>query len=153
MKIADKRRQNQTCLNFVNTHIIVVVLLLASCSEYLDVVPDNTLKLENIYATKDDAYNALAKIYNYIPDDWSTHTTMWEMGDEYIGRIDASVQNSSGNLRAERVMRGLQVTGDPLLGNWSGTNGGKHYYRAIRSTNVFLDYIKWLSVLVPKFIF
>lgn len=142
MKIADKRRQNQTCLNFVNTHIIVVVLLLASCSEYLDVVPDNTLKLENIYATKDDAYNALAKIYNYIPDDWSTHTTMWEMGDEYIGRIDASVQNSSGNLRAERVMRGLQVTGDPLLGNWSGTNGGKHYYRAIRSTNVFLDYIK-----------
>ncbi|MEN6453389.1 MAG: RagB/SusD family nutrient uptake outer membrane protein, partial [Prolixibacteraceae bacterium] len=120
---------------------LTALLMTVSCSEYLDVVPDNTLKLENIYATKDDAYDALAKIYSYLPNDPATHETMWELGDEYIGRIDASVQNNSGNLRAERIMRGLQTTGSPLLGNWSGTGGGRPYYEAIRSTNVFLQYI------------
>lgn len=120
---------------------MVTTVVLASCSGYLDVVPDNTLKLENIYATKDDAYNALAKIYSYLPNDEATHETMWELGDEFIGRIDPAVQDATGQLRAERIMRGLQTTGDPLLGNWSGTNGGRPYYEAIRSTNVFLQYI------------
>ncbi|MEL7586976.1 MAG: RagB/SusD family nutrient uptake outer membrane protein [Prolixibacteraceae bacterium] len=120
---------------------VIVLTLLASCSEYLDVVPDNTLKLENIYATKEDAYDALAKIYSYLPNDPATHSSMWELGDEFIGRIDPGYQNDVGALRAERIMRGLQTTGDPLLGNWSGTNGGHPYYQAIRSTNVFLQYI------------
>ena len=152
MKIAIKREQSQTCLGFAkheqfagfswkNTIWVVAVFLLASCSDYLDVVPDNTLKLENIYATKEDAYNALSKIYSYLPNDEATHETMWELGDEFIGRIDPPVQDNTGQLRSERIMRGLQTTGDPLLGNWSGTGGGRPYYEAIRSTNVFLQYI------------
>ncbi|GHT67928.1 starch-binding protein [Bacteroidia bacterium] len=120
---------------------LVLVLLTGACSEYLQVVPDNTMKLENVFATKDDAWNALARIYHFLPKDDMTHTTMWEMGDDFIGRIDASVQNDVNQLRAERIMRGLQVTGDPILGNWSGSNGGYHYYQAIRTTNVFLQYI------------
>jgi len=120
---------------------LFMILLMSGCSEFLQVVPDNTMKLENVFATKDDAWTALAKIYSYIPFDDGTHTTMWELGDEYIGRIDASVQNATDNLRGERIMRGLQTTGAPLLGNWSGTGGGKHLYRAIRATNVFLQYI------------
>lgn len=122
--------------------IIWVVISLGSCSDYLDVVPDNTMKLENVFATKEDAWNGLAKIYSYLPADNMTHTTLWSLGDDFIGRIDASVQDDAGQLRAERIMRGLQTTGDPLLGNWSGNNGGKRYYEAIRSCNVFLQYIK-----------
>lgn len=121
--------------------IWLAVIVLASCSKYLDVVPDNTLRLENIYATKDDAYDALAKIYSYLPTDHDTHQTTWELGDEFIGRIDASVQDAPDQLRAERIMRGLQVTGNPILGSWSGNNAGKPYYEAIRTCNVFLSYI------------
>lgn len=120
---------------------MALLTMLISCTEYLDVVPDNTLKLENIYATKEDAYDALAKIYSFMPRDWNTHETMWQLGDEYLGRIDASVQNNTGNLRGERIMRGLQTVGSPLLGSWSGTGGAKPHYDAIRTTNVFLQYI------------
>ena len=120
----------------------IFTLLFASCSKYLDVVPDNTLKLENIFATEDDAWNGLAKIYSYLPNISETHSSVWCLGDDYIGRIDASVQESTGNLRAERIMRGLQMTGSPLLGNWSGTGQGQPLYEAIRSTNVFLKYIE-----------
>jgi hypothetical protein len=100
------------------------------------------MKLENVFATKDDAWDALARIYNYLPSDNMTHQSACALGDEYIGRIDPSVQNDPGQLVAERIMRGLQTTSDPRMGNWSGTGGGKHYYRAIRTTNVFLEYIK-----------
>jgi hypothetical protein len=99
------------------------------------------MKLENIFATKADAWNALAKIYGYLPNDDDTHQTMWEMGDDYIGRIDPAVQDNTGQLYAERIMRGLQLTGYPLLGNWSGTGGGRNYHVAINSINIFLQYI------------
>ncbi|KAA6337073.1 RagB/SusD family nutrient uptake outer membrane protein, partial [termite gut metagenome] len=113
-----------------------MILLFASCSDYLNVVPDNTLTLEDIFTVKEDAYNALAKLYNGIPRDDNTHLTTWTLGDEWVGRLD--LNNNTGDLRAIRIMRGLQSATDPQLGLWSGTQGGKHMYRAIRQTDVFL---------------
>jgi hypothetical protein len=121
--------------------LLTTTFILVSCSDYLEVVPDNTMKLENVFATKDDCYNALAKIYSYMPLDHMTHYTTWALGDELIGRIDPAVQDASGDLVGERIMRGLQSVGSPLLGSWSGTGGSRPLYEAIRSTNVFLSYI------------
>jgi hypothetical protein len=120
---------------------IAAAILSSSCSKYLDVVPDNTLKLENVFATKEDAYNALAKTYSGLPNDNWTNESMVLLGDETIGRIDEDYQKNSGVMRGERIMRGLQQVGNPVLGTWSGSNGGKNYYRAIRTCNVFLQYI------------
>ena len=120
---------------------VAVTILASSCNKYLEVVPDNTMKLENVFATKEEAYNALAKAYSYIPRDHMTHESTALLGDETVGRIDADMQNGTGNLRGERIMRGLQTTGSPLLGTWSGTGAGKQLYRAIRSCNVFLQYV------------
>jgi hypothetical protein len=121
--------------------LLATTLMIVSCTEYLAVVPDNTMKLENVFATKSDCYNALAKIYSYLPQDEMTHGTMWALGDEFIGRIDAAIQDASGSLQGERIMRGLQTASNTLLNSWSGTGGSRPLYEAIRSTNVFLSYI------------
>ncbi|QEC53078.1 putative outer membrane starch-binding protein [Anseongella ginsenosidimutans] len=113
-----------------------VVAFTPSCNEYLDVVPDNTLKLENLFNLKEDAWNALAKVYSYLPADDQTHVTTWTLGDEWIGRLD--LNDVTGNLRAIRIMRGLQSANSPQLGVWSGTQGGKPLYEALRQTDVFL---------------
>jgi len=110
-----------------------------SCSEYLNVVPDNTLTLDNIFAVKEEAYNALAKIYSYLPPIHDTHNSSWTLGDEFVGRLDYDVNDSY--LRGLRVMRGLQSVTSPLMGTWSGTMGGRKFYEAIRQTNVFIDNI------------
>ena len=127
----------------INFWICMVTLMFvtSACSKYLDVVPDNTLKLENIFATKEEAYYALAKVYSYLPNDHMTNESMVLMGDETVGRIDMDYQQNNGVMRGERIMRGLQQTGSPLLGTWSGTGSGKNYYRAIRACNVFLLHI------------
>src|SRR3546814_17774151 len=98
--------------------ISTVLALTTSCNEYLNVVPDNTLKLENLFDLKEDAWNALAKVYSYLPADDQTHVTTWTLGDEWIGRLD--LNDVTGNMRAIRIMRGLQSETSHQLGLWSG---------------------------------
>jgi len=119
--------------------IMLFSLLLPACSNYLNVVPDNTLTLEAIFTKKESAYDALAKVYNYIPHESDTHGTTWSLGDEYVGRLDYN--DNVGSLRAIRIMRGLQTATDPELGNWSGTQGAKPLYQGINQCNIFLHYI------------
>ncbi|MCD7937647.1 MAG: RagB/SusD family nutrient uptake outer membrane protein [Tannerellaceae bacterium] len=116
-----------------------MIVLFSSCADYLDVVPDNTLTLEEIYTRKENAYNALAKVYNYLPREDNTHNTTWLLGDEYLGRLDYN--NDAGTLRGIRIMHGLQTTGDPILGFWTGSAGAKHLYRALNQCEIFLNYI------------
>ncbi|WP_303917785.1 RagB/SusD family nutrient uptake outer membrane protein [Draconibacterium sediminis] len=119
--------------------IIYILSIIPSCTGYLDVVPDNTITLEDLFKKKEEAWDALAKVYNYMPRIEKTHETMWLAGDEYIGRLDYN--DNAWDLRGIRVTRGLQTANDPLLGNWSGTNGGKRLYAGIRQANVFLNNI------------
>lgn len=116
--------------------VIILLTCSFSCKRYLDIVPDNTLRLENIFDLKQDAWNALAKVYSYMPQDDKVHLTSWTLGDEWIGRLD--LDNSTSNLRAMRIMRGLQSQTSPQLGFWSGTQGGKPMYQAVRQADVFL---------------
>lgn len=119
--------------------IIGFTAVFCSCKKYLDVVPDNTLKLENIFDLKKDAWNALASVYSYIPQDDQTHITTWTLGDEWVGRLD--LNDNNGDLRAMRIMRGLQSVTSPQLGLWSGTEGGKALYQGIRQADIFLQNI------------
>ena len=123
-------------------NLIILFLVLAltpSCSEYLDVVPDNTLTLEDLFKSKEEAWNALAKVYSYMPRIEQTHSSIWTAGDEYIGRLD--LNDNAWDLRGIRIMRGLQSVSDSLLGDWSGTSAGRPLYAGIRQANVFLDNI------------
>ncbi len=120
--------------------ILIFTLSLApACSEYLDVVPDNTLTLEDLFKTQEEAWNALAKVYSFMPRIDQTHESLWIAGDEWLGRLD--LNENTGNLRGIRLMRGLQSASSPILGTWSGTNAGQHLYRGIRQANVFLELI------------
>lgn len=126
-----------------NKKILIIIIgfaaVLSSCKKYLDVVPDNTLKLENIFDLKRDAWQALATAYSYIPQDDQTHVSTWTMGDEWVGRLDLS--DYTDNLRGIRIMRGLQSATSPQLGLWSGSQGGKPLYQGIRQTEIFLENI------------
>jgi len=47
--------------------MICVMALSFSCRDYLDIVPDNVLTLDNIYSNREQAIQALAKTYSYMP--------------------------------------------------------------------------------------
>src|SRR5690606_39768547 len=91
-----------------------IMVLLFSCSDYLDVVPDNTLTIEDLFKQKEEAWDALAKSYSYMPQIDETHTSIWTAGDEWLGRLD--LNDNTVNLRGIRLMWGLQSCSYTLLG-------------------------------------
>ncbi len=119
--------------------LIFILAVVPSCADYLDVVPDNTITLEDLFKSQEEAWDALAKVYSYMPRIDNTHSSMWTLGDEFLGRLD--LDQNTWDLRGLRIMRGLQSASSPLLGTWSGTGDGKRYYTAIRQANVFLSFI------------
>jgi hypothetical protein len=121
---------------FIAAYLIAII---PSCADYLDVVPDNTITLEDLFKSKEEAWDALAKVYSYMPRIDKTHESIWTCGDEWLGRLD--LNENTGNLRGIRIMRGLQSQTDPMIGTWSGTGAGKPFYVGIRQANVFLELI------------
>lgn len=119
--------------------LLCIGISFASCRGYLDVVPDNTLTIEDIFSVKAEAYNALAKVYSYLPKEDIADVSTWLLGDEYIGRIRYNTRDD--RLRAIGVMRALQTVSDPRLGIWSGTGGTKSLYQGISICNIFIDKI------------
>jgi hypothetical protein len=117
----------------------LIILWNGSCTPYLDVVPDNTVTLEDYYSRQEMAWNALAKIYSYLPDDVFRDHSSWLLGDEWMARTDMPVTEVLGL----RVMRGLQSEETPLLNLWNGTPtvGGKKLYEGIRNCDIFIQYI------------
>ncbi|MDR1169544.1 MAG: RagB/SusD family nutrient uptake outer membrane protein, partial [Prevotellaceae bacterium] len=117
--------------------LAAVLFYSSSCSDYLDIVPDNTITLDDYFERREMALEALAKVYYYLPMDYYVHRSEYGLGDEWMGRVD--LEKDEGALVPLRIMRGLQNVNNPLLGHWTGSMGGEPMYQAIRSANVFID--------------
>jgi hypothetical protein len=119
--------------------ILAGLIFVSACSKYLDVVPDNTMTLEDIFVQRSEAINALAKVYSYLPHIDDVNVSPFTLGDEYMGMLSWDIENDK--LMGMRIMRGLQSTSDPYLGTWSGKGGSKDLYEGIRQINIFLKYV------------
>ena len=121
-----------------NYIFILLVLVLSSCSDYLDIVPDKTQELELLFQRKDAAYKALATCYQYLPQQDGVYSTHSFASDELTTPIP---QETPG----VELMRGKQSTSNPLLGYWSGYyahgRSQESLWRGIRDCNTFIDNI------------
>lgn len=109
-----------------------------SCSKFLDIVPDNNVTMEDIFSTKQQAWNGLAKIYSSLP--WTNSHLYGEyaLGDEY--RVYLADQLVS-RVRADAINRGEQSVDDPLLSYWTGSGGALPLYQGIYNANIFIENI------------
>jgi hypothetical protein len=122
---------------------LIIIAFFASCTPFLDVVPDNTQTLNDIFSTREEAYNALVKIYSYLPNDFNdVHHSHWLLGDEFVGRLD---YEDGTHFRATRIMRGLQSVSVPRLSSWTTAGGGPGLYQGIRLCNVFIDHVHLIT--------
>lgn len=132
--------------------VIALALCFSSCRNYLDVVPDNVLTIDDMFASKQDAYNALAKTYSYLPFEDLSDVSSWLLGDEYIGRTRYFTEGRLDRVMGVAIMRGLQGTSRPLFGIWGGSNPQRlldernglrfrNAYEAIAVCNTFIDNI------------
>ncbi|GAP71755.1 RagB/SusD domain-containing protein [Candidatus Symbiothrix dinenymphae] len=120
--------------------IIAAVLILPSCSDYLDVVPDKSMTLENFFTIREEAAYALARTYSYLPHD-EDRSSSWLLGDEWVNSQSDDAPSSAygGRFKGIHIMKRFQSADDPLLGTWSGTGLGNDLYEGINICNLFID--------------
>lgn len=117
----------------------ILIISSSACSDYLNIVPDNTVTLEDYFANREIAFNALSKVYSFLPPVHSMWNSTFLLGDEWVSReVD---KNDLWRQPPLGVMMGGQNNSNPMYGLWTGSGGAPHLYKGIRACNTFLDKI------------
>ncbi|MEQ6121853.1 RagB/SusD family nutrient uptake outer membrane protein [Reichenbachiella sp. MALMAid0571] len=120
--------------------VLFITCISFSCSDYLDVVPDNLPTIDIAFSDRSSTEKYLATCYSYMPTYGHPSTDFTLLGsDEYWTLEDPYYNGATSNFRSHNLMRGIQNAGSPSFDYWSGRNGGRPFYNAIRDCNVFLE--------------
>ncbi len=95
-----------------------------SCSNYLDVVPDNVLSIEQIFSTRETAWQMLHTCYDYMPKPANIcYNPAILCGDDNVNPQFSDPQFFYyRNRTSAYVAEGRQNTTTPLIDYWDGAN-------------------------------
>jgi hypothetical protein len=116
--------------------ILLVILSMTACDDYLDIVPDNIPTIEQAFNMRTTAERYLFSCYSYLPKHSNiAQNPALTSGDEIWLHNNYS---QSGWM----VAQGYQDIVNPYLNYWQGARGGRDLYQAIRDCNIFLENIE-----------
>lgn len=114
-------------------NLILCSFLFVSC-DFLDIVPKEVITEENVWSDIRNAENALARLYNAMPNDI--------MSDDICGASDEAWHHWENNQQNSwKYNSGAWGPTDNPFGNWGGR------YQDIRRANLFIERIE--SVPIP----
>lgn len=134
-----------------NISIIAAFFCLASCADYIDVVPDNIATIDYAFRDRVGAEKFLATCYSYMPRVGDPKNDPAMMGsDELWNFVDTREASSQvGNYNSYYIKTGLQNSASPLINCWDGENyGGNGLFKGIRYCNIFLEKVDNVQVQV-----
>lgn len=104
-----------------------------SCSDYLDIVPDNMATIEMAFSMRSEAIKYLFNCYSFLPKTGNLEEEPSIMaGDEIWSIIDSNRPAYSDAMF--RIARGFQNANEPIAnGYW------RNLYRGLRDCNIFLE--------------
>lgn len=112
----------------------LVLLGLLSCSDYLDLVPDNVPTIDSVFENRNGAYRFRATLYSYLPgfNDFQFNAAQMS-GDE--AWLNEAAYDAFGGTKPGIIARGLQSVGNTAFDEWP------KLYQGIRDCNLFLENI------------
>ena len=128
--------------------IFLNLIFVFSCSDYLNVVPDNIPTINNAFTDRLHAQGFLFTCYSYLPNPASINLnpTLIAGGESWV-RYSADAiwwitnHGAEGDVYSYYIATGLQNTNEPYLNFWEGRNGGTNLFTALRDCNIFLENI------------
>lgn len=121
--------------------VIVFIVNANRCSDYLNIVPDDVPGLQHAFSNRETSERFLFSCYSFLPNvtDQYNYPAFLNSNDEF----DASTYlvNHFQVTPAGKISQGGQNSNNPLQNYWSGGNGGRNLFQAIRQCNIFLEEI------------
>ncbi|PCH69148.1 MAG: RagB/SusD family nutrient uptake outer membrane protein [Bacteroidales bacterium] len=120
---------------------LLLIISVSSCSDYLDVVPDNVSTVDHAFKLRNEAEKYLFTCYSYLPKDGNVaHNIGMLSGDEIWIPFEKGYTSYSFN-----IARGKQRISDTYVnawdGYWHGAGPDDNYpiFDGIRHCNTFLE--------------
>ncbi|GHT38950.1 starch-binding protein [Bacteroidia bacterium] len=129
--------------------LLFTCCLLASCSDYLTIVPDDIPTIDHAFSNRASTEKFLFTCYSYLPNPADAFSSSgpaqsrecWVSPSGGMNWYWINGDNTGKNLYTWRIAKGEQTTNDPILNYWDGKNGGTALFTAIRDCNIFLENI------------
>lgn len=117
------------------------VIFTNGCNDYLDVVPNNVPRIEHAFSNRETSERFLFSCYSFLPDiiHMYNYPAYFNSHDEFD--VSQFIMSSFQTTPAGIINFGGQNSNNPLQNYWSGGNGGKNLFQAIRQCNIFLEEI------------
>ncbi|WP_308992379.1 RagB/SusD family nutrient uptake outer membrane protein [Mariniflexile litorale] len=126
-----------------NINIIIGTFILlfgmSSCSDYLDVVPDNVAIIDHAFRSRNEAEKFLFTCYSYRPEIGSVDKDPAMASDEIFKRYGTN--GGSRFWENTRLQLGFQESNNPILNVWDGERSSESAWKGIRDCNIFLEKI------------
>ncbi|MDR2038476.1 MAG: RagB/SusD family nutrient uptake outer membrane protein [Bacteroidales bacterium] len=113
-------------------YLLIAGCLSFSCSDYLDVVPEGTSRLENAFTLRSEAERYLFTCYSYMPKDGNPSSDPTITGGDEMWTL-TNPPHPTISLDGLKMAQGLQSATVPLFDKWNGL------YQALRDCNIFLE--------------
>ncbi len=114
--------------------IAQLLVLLFSCDDYLDIVPDNVATIEYAFRMRATTQRYLFTCYSYLPQGGALNATPELVGADELWWVREEISTAPWN-----IARGRQNINSPYLDLW--TSGSSSLWRGIRECNIFLENI------------
>ncbi|GHE45185.1 RagB/SusD family nutrient uptake outer membrane protein [Sphingobacterium griseoflavum] len=133
------------------TYIITLfsTVLLTSCKDYLDIVPDNVATIDNAFTNRNEAEKFLFTCYSYLPQESYIYENPALLGGDELWTYWPITGLSRLPTFPQEIARGNQGIVDPYLNYWDGQQSGKPLFRALRDCNIFLENVDQVVDLDP----
>ena len=125
----------------INFIWIGLLTMFCSCSDYLDIAPDNIATIEYAFRDKVSAEKFLATCYNGLPQLGNPARDVTLTGsDETWFYEDSRYTGDLGGYYAIYIKLGRQTANNPYLNFWDGLNyGANSLWQGIRNCNIFIE--------------
>lgn len=120
---------------------VLLIMVFSSCTDFLDIVPDNVATMDHAFTDKVSAERFLATIYSYMPRIGDPQADPALLASDEFGTVENSWNLSSFHYYGNRIKLGQQNTNNPLMNYWEGQNDARGLYIALRDCNIFLENI------------
>jgi len=114
-----------------------------SCSNTLDVVPDNVATIDHAFASTVEAEKYLFTCYSYLPKGGETYGNVGLLAGDELWIPDFRQYFQAATWAT--IARSQQNTSDPAANYWDGLGEGKDLFEALRHCNIFLENVENLD--------